>query len=289
MPNRPLTGWLYLAPSLGLVGVFFMWPLAYAVWISGHAWPLFGRARWNGWRNYELLLADEMFWSALGFTLRYALVITPILFVVAFALALLAAAERRGAEIFRTIWFLPTAVGLSTASVIWVWMLNGSVGVFSPILQAIGLIEGPVPYLDSANNALAAACSMVIWKTAGFNMVLLLVGLQSIPRELLEAARIDGASPLQCFHRITLPLMKRTILLTLTLSVIGSLLAFEQFYVITRGGPQNATMTLVYWIYHNAFVAFRIGYASAISIALLGLVLVVTVAQFVLLRERRLA
>lgn len=285
--GESLTGWAYLAPSLALVGVFFFWPLAHAVWISGHRWPLFGRARWNDWANYRTLLDDEMFWRALGFTLRYTAALTPVLFAVAFILALLANSERRGVEIFRTIWFLPTAIGLSTASVLWAWMLNGDVGIFTPLLRGLGLVDGPIPYLDNATNALVAASSMVIWKTAGFNMVLLLVGLQSIPKDVVEAARIDGAGPFQTFRHITLPLMKRTILLALALSVIGSLLAFEQFYVITRGGPQNATMTLVYWIYHNAFVSFRIGYASALSIVLLALVLALTALQFYLLRERR--
>jgi multiple sugar transport system permease protein len=282
-----LAGWVWVAPSLTLVGVFFFWPLAYAVWISGHVWPLFGRARWNDWANYRALLDDEMFWRALGFTLRYTAALTPILFAVAFLLALLANSERRGVEIFRTIWFLPTAIGLSTASVLWAWMLNGDVGIFTPLMRGLGLVSGPIPYLDNATNALVAASSMVIWKTAGFNMVLFLLGLQSIPRDVVEAARIDGAGPAQTFLHVTLPLMKRTILLALALSVIGSLLAFEQFYVITRGGPQNATMTLVYWIFHSAFVSFRIGYASALSIALLVIVLTITALQFVLLRERR--
>lgn len=285
--GRALAGWAWVAPALALVGVFFFWPLAYAVWISGHNWPLFGRVRWNDWANYRALLDDEMFWRALGFTLRYTAALTPALFAVAMLLALLANSERRGVEIFRTIWFLPTAIGLSTASVLWAWMLNGDVGIFTPLLKSVGLVSGPIPYLDSATNALAAASSMVIWKTAGFNMVLLLVGLQSIPRELIEAARIDGAGPWQGFRHVTLPLMKRTILLALALSVIGSLLAFEQFYVITRGGPQNATMTLVYWIFHNAFVSFRIGYAAALSVVLLLIVLAITALQFFLLRERR--
>lgn len=285
--SQALAGWAWVAPSLALVGVFFFWPLAYAVWISGHVWPLFGRTRWNDWANYRALLDDEMFWRALGFTLRYTAALTPVLFAVAFLLALLANSERRGVEIFRTIWFLPTAIGLSTASVLWAWMLNGDVGIFTPLMRGLGLVSGPIPYLDNATNALVAASSMVIWKTAGFNMVLLLVGLQSIPREMIEAARIDGAGPWQGFRHVTLPLMKRTILLALALSVIGSLLAFEQFYVITRGGPQNATMTLVYWIFHNAFVSFRIGYAAALSVVLLLIVLALTALQFFLLRERR--
>jgi multiple sugar transport system permease protein len=283
--NRGLVGWLFIAPALALTGVFFLWPLALVGWMSLHNWPLIGRIRFIGLRNYEALLGDSVFLHAVVFTLEYAAVITPAIFVVAMTLALLANSERRFVGAMRTVWFLPTAIGLSTASVLWVWMLNSEVGVFAALARALGLTDAGIPYLDNATNALLAACSMVVWKTAGFNMVLLLVGLQSIPKELHEAARIDGAGYWQDFRHVTLPLMRRTLKLALVLSVTGSLLAFDQFYIITRGGPQNGTISMVYWIYSNAFSSFRVGYAASMSIVLLALVLMVSVAQLVLLRE----
>ncbi len=285
MRRRGLQGWLYVAPALGLTGVFFLWPLAMVAWISAHNWPLIGRPRWIGWRNYVAAFDDDVFLDAIRFTVAYAAIITPVLFVVAFGLALLANVERRGVGVFRTVWFLPTSIGISTASVLWVWMLNGDVGVFTTILNALGLVHGPVPYLDSSMAATAAASSMVVWKTAGFTMILLLVGLQGIPRELHEAARIDGASYWQDFRHITLPLMRRTLRLALMLSVTGSLLVFDPFYVITRGGPQNGTISIVYWIYNSAFVSFRVGYAAALALLLLAVVLAVNLVQLVLLRE----
>jgi len=245
---------------------------------------LIGTPRWIGWRNYLAALDDDIFLGAIRFTLAYAALITPVLFVIAFGLALLANAKRWGVGLFRTVWFLPTSIGISTASVLWVWMLNGDVGVFTAILNGLGLVHGPVPYLDTAASALVAASSMVVWKTVGFTMVLLLVGLQAIPSELHEAARIDGASYWQDFRYIILPLMRRTLKLALVLSVTGSLLVFDPFYVITRGGPQNGTISIVYWIYNSAFVSFRVGYAAALAILLLALVLTVNLAQMALLR-----
>ena len=287
MPRRSLVGFLFVLPSLVLVGVFFVWPLTLVGWMSLHNWPLFGRVRWLGATNYALLLEDMEFWRALRFTVEYTLILTPILFVCAFGLALLADSTRRGVAAARTVWFLPTAIGIGTASVLWVWMLNGDVGIFSRVARELGITSGPLPYLDSTAHALAAACSMVVWKTVGFNMVLLLVGLQAIPQTVKEAALLDGASGLQRLRWITIPLMRRSFALALVLSVTGSLLAFDQFYIITRGGPQNGTITLVYWIYHNAFVSYRLGYASAMSIALLAIVLAINVAQLVALRGRR--
>jgi multiple sugar transport system permease protein len=255
-------------------------------WISAHNWPLIGRPRWIGWQNYVAAWDDEVFRAAVRFTLAYAAGITPVLFIVAFGLALLANAERRFVGLFRTVWFLPTSIGISTASVLWVWMLNGDVGVFTTILNGLGLVQGPVPYLDTTAAAATAASSMVVWKTAGFTMILLLVGLQAIPRELHEAARIDGASAWQDFRHITLPMMRRSLKLALVLSVTGSLLVFDPFYVITRGGPQNGTISMVYWIYNSAFVSFRVGYAAALAILLLAMVLAVNLVQLVLLRDR---
>ena len=278
-------GWLFVAPALGLTGVFFLWPLAMVAWISAHNWPLIGRPRWIGWRNYIAAFDDGIFLGAIRFTLAYAALITPVLFFVAFGLALLANSERPGVGFFRTIWFLPTSIGISTASVLWVWMLNGDVGVFSQIANALGLSRGPLPYLDSTGAAAVAASSMVVWKTAGFTMILLLVGLQGIPRELHEAARIDGASHWQNFRFITLPMMRRTLKLALVLSVTGSLLVFDPFYVITRGGPQNGTISIVYWIYNSAFVSFHVGYAAALAILLLATVLAVNLGQLFLLRD----
>ncbi|MGI8748397.1 MAG: carbohydrate ABC transporter permease, partial [Deinococcus sp.] len=166
-----------------------------------------------------------------------------------------------------------------------VWMLNGQVGVFNAVALGLHLTSDPISYLDSTKSALVTTSIMIVWKTAGFSMLLLLVGLQAIPTDLYEAATIDGAGPWQRLIRVTLPLMRRTFALALVLSVTGSLLAFDQFYILTHGGPQGSTVTAVYWIYNTSFGSFRLGYGAALSLVLLVILVIISVAQLYLLRD----
>jgi len=272
-------------PCVLFVVVFFLTPLIMTAWMSLHNWPLLGAHRFTGLANYRELAQDRAFWSALGFTFRYALLTTPLIFLVAFALA--AIVERRvvGVGLLRTAYFLPVVVGLGTASVLWVWMLNAQVGVLNAIAQALHLTAEPIAYLDSPGSALLTTSLMIVWKTAGLSMLLLLVGLQAIPTYLYEAATIDGAGPWARLFRVTLPLMRRTFALALVLSVTGSLLAFDQFYILTHGGPQSSTVTAVFWIYNTSFGSFRLGYGSAMSLVLLVILVLISVAQLYLLRD----
>ena len=283
--RRALAGALFVLPSVLFVILFFLTPLAMTVWMSLHNWPLLGAHRFLGLGNYRELLGDAAFWSALGFTFRYALLVTPMIFLVAFGLALIVERRALGVGLLRTAYFLPVVVGLGTASVLWVWMLNSQVGVLNAVAQGLHLTRDPIPYLDSPASALLTTALIIVWKTAGLSMLLLLVGLQAIPTYLYEAATIDGAGPLARLWRVTLPLMRRTFALALVLSVTGSLLAFDQFYILTHGGPQNSTVTAVFWIYNTSFGSFRLGYGSAMSLVLLVILVVISVAQLYLLRD----
>lgn len=283
--RRALAGALFVLPSVVFVTVFFLTPLVMTAWMSLHNWPLLGAHRFIGLGNYQELVSDRAFWSALGFTFRYALVVTPLIFLMAFGLALIVQRPLRGVGLLRTAYFLPVVVGLGTASVLWVWMLNGQVGVFNAVAQGLGLTREPIAYLGSAGSALATTTALIVWKTAGLSMLLLLVGLQAIPGDYYEAATIDGASAWQRLTRITLPLMRRTFALALVLSVTGSLLAFDQFYILTHGGPQGQTVTAVYWIYNTSFSSFRLGYGAALSLVLLVILVLISVAQLYLLRD----
>jgi multiple sugar transport system permease protein len=149
----------------------------------------------------------------------------------------------------------------------------------------LGLVAEPVQWMDSTGTALGSIVMMVLWKATGFTMVILLVGMQGIPEDLSEAARCDGASWLQRTRYVTVPLLRRTFALALIISIIGSFLAFEQFYIITHGGPHNSTITVVYWIYRAAFTWFRLGYAAAMSVILLTILVVLSVLQLYLLRD----
>ena len=278
-------GALFVLPAVLFVAIFFLVPLVMTGWLSLHNWPLFGTPRFIGLQNYQNLVADQTFLASLGFTVKYTLLVTPLIFLLAFGLALLARQPFAGVGIFRTAFFLPVVIGLNTASLIWIWMLNDQVGIFDGILQGLHLIHSPIIWLATSNGALIAAVVMIIWKTSGLTMLLLLGGMQAIPEELYESARIDGSGRWSQLRYITLPLLRRTFALALTLSVIGSFLAFDQFFIMTHGGPQQSTLTAVFWIYSNAFTYFKLGYGSAMSIVLLLILVAISAVQLYLLRD----
>ena len=285
LQRRSRAGMLFVAPGAAFIGLFFIVPLLMTFWISLHNWPLIGASHFIGLKNYTDLVSDTIFWSSLAFTAKYTLIITPIIFLLAFGLALLVKEPVSGVNLFRTAYFMPVVIGLNTASLIWVWMFNDQVGIFDSILMQLHIIHDPIIWLASSGSALAAIIIMVVWKTSGLTMLLLLLGMQAIPDEFYEAAKVDGAGYWTALRYITLPLLRRTFALALTLSVIGSFLAFDQFYVMTHGGPQNETATVVYWIYTNAFTYFKLGYGSALSIVLLVILIALSALQLFLLRD----
>jgi multiple sugar transport system permease protein len=278
-------GMLFILPSVVFVALFFIIPLIMTAWMSLYDWPLLGSSHFIGLENYHRLITDGMFWQSLWFTTKYTLVVTPCIFLPALGLALLIRLPRPGVGFFRTAFFLPVVVGLSTASILWVWMFNDQVGVFDGILQALKLINQPVEWLSDANSAFIAIIVMVVWKTVGATMLFLMIGMNAIPEDFYDAARVDGAGRWACLLYITLPLMRRMFALALILSVIGSYLAFDQFFIMTQGGPQNQTITTVYWIYNNSFTYYRLGYGAALSIVLLVILVILSAIQLYLLRD----
>jgi multiple sugar transport system permease protein len=284
MRRRDLVGYFYIAPAFLVVGVFFISPLGLLIWMAFNNWPLLGSPHFQGVTNFISLFQDTTFWESFWFTTRYALVVTPAIFIPAYGLALLVNSRARGTGIFRTIYFLPVVIGLGTASLLWVWLLNDQVGILHQVLVGWGLLHEPA--LANANTAFVAVIVMVVWKTVGFTMVLLLVGMQAIPDHLYEAARIDGASWLNQQLRITLPLLRATFALALIMSIVGSFLAFDQFYIMTGGGPHNSTITVVYWIYRASFTYFKLGYGAAMSLVLMTALTLLSACQLLVLRQQ---
>lgn len=282
--RKQLAGLLFVAPALALVLVFFVIPLVMAFWMSLHNWPLLGRPRFIGIGNYTRLLEDAQFWTSMRFTVYYTIIVTIAIFAIAFPLALFVEKATPLTKFYRTSFFLPVVVGFGSASLLWAWLLDVDAGLFSSVAYALGLTSAKVNFLAEFDTTFWSIIIMVVWKTAGFNMIILLTGLQGISTEVQEAARMDGASAWQRFRRITLPLMRRTIALALILSVSGSMLAFDQFYIISDGGPQNRTVTAVYWIFSQSFGSFRLGYGSALSMVLLAILVAISVVQLRLLR-----
>ncbi len=284
--GRKLTGFLFVLPTVLFVIVFFIIPLLMTFFMSFYDWSLIGAGGdFIGINNYIELGNDRQFLKSLSFTARYTLLITPPIFILGFILASLVRHDIRGIGIFRTVFFMPVVIGLGVSSLLWVWLLHDQVGIFNKIMIDMGLISKPQLFMAKPDSAMLVVIISVVWKTVGFTMILLLAGLQGIPDELYESAEVDGANYFQKLFFITLPLMRRTIALALILSVIGSVLSFDQFYIMTNGGPRNSTISIVYWIFKNSFTSFKLGYGSAMSIVLLVILVILSTIQFYLLRD----
>jgi multiple sugar transport system permease protein len=284
--RRQLIGLAYAAPAILVVAVFFLVPLGLVLWMSVNEWPLLGEPTLNVPDNYTGIADNALFVDAVLFTLKYTIIVTIVLFGSAFGLALLVQRPRPGVGWFRAAFFLPGAVGFATASLLFYGLLSPDLGPLNPLLKSLGIIDHAVSWVSgSPNLALTSSIGLVVWRFAGFNMLILLTGLQSIPDTVYEAATVDGAGPWQQFTDITLPLMRQTIALVLILMITGSLLAFDQFYILTKGGPDNGTTSIVMVIVREAFTRFDLGSAAAVSVVVLAALILLNVVQLRMLRR----
>ncbi len=283
--QRKILGALFALPTVVMIATFFLVPLGMTFWMSFNRWPLLGKHKWIGLENYSTALSDSNFLQALKFTLEYTVIITPILLVFGFGLAVLVRRGDRPARFFQSVYFMPVAIGLASASFLWLFMTQSQIGPLWDLMRRIGLISATSNLFAGHWSSLMVVNAMVTWKVVGLQMLLLLSGLQSIPDEVSEAARVDGASGWQRLWYITVPLLRPTLALVLVFSVAGSLLAFDQFYIMTSGGPSNSTITAVYAIYRNSFIQFKLGYGAALSVLLMVILAIVSAIQMLLLRN----
>ena len=285
-PRSRLVGMAYLAPALIFVLAFTVYPLGQMIWMSFHDWSLITPPRSVGLGNYQRAFADRQYWVSFLFTLKYTAMITPILIVGGYLLALLASQPSRLRRFTRTTVFIPVVIGLGVSSLLWYWLFSTDFGLVNRVLLDLGLIAKPVLWLgvdaDLSNLAIIAS---VTWKVIGFGMILFVGAIQAIPTEITEASLVDGASYWQRVTRVILPLTLRTVLLVTLVSIIGSLLAFDQFYIMTAGQPQNETATSVFYVYLNSFPYLRLGYGAALSMILALTILAFTVVQLLLTRR----
>lgn len=281
-----LTGIAYLAPAVLFVLVFTAYPLGQMIWMSFHNWSLITPPRYVGLANYRRAFGDEQFWVSFAFTLKYTAIITPILIVGGYLLALLTSRNSRMRRITRTTVFIPVVIGLGVSSLLWYWLFSTDFGLVNRALQDLGVIDKPVLWLGvDADRSMMAIIASVTWKVIGFGMILFVGAIQAIPTEIHEASLVDGASYWQRVTRVILPLTMRTVLVVTLVSVIGSLLAFDQFYIMTAGQPQNETATSVFYVYLNSFPYLRLGYGAALSLILALTILAFTIVQLLLTRR----
>lgn len=285
--SNPYIGFLYVLPALLFVAVFVFFPFGQLIWISLTDTSLLGGGKFIGFENYLRAFGDKSFWQALWFTVKYTLWITPILMGLGYGLALLTASNRPLSLFTRTVIFLPVVIGLGTSSLLWVWLFDQQVGLVNRFLIDIHVIAKPIVWFTKADLAFWAIIASITWKVIGFGMILFVAAIQSISHEVTEAAMIDGASYWQRVYKIFIPLTSRTILLATLISAIGSMLAFDQFYIMTGGGPRGQTFTAVYWFYQNAFVYFKLGYGAALALILAAIILVGAALQIWLTRPRQ--
>ncbi|GAA1403924.1 sugar ABC transporter permease [Kitasatospora putterlickiae] len=282
--RRRAVPYLLLAPALVLFGVFKAYPIVSSLLLSlttGSG----SVTRGAGLANYRRLLDDPLFWTALGNTGRILVVQVPVML----ALALLMAVGLNAALVrWRVVWrlgiFMPTVTGLVATGVLFAFLLNTESGAVNKALEAIGL--SGVDWFGSGFWSRMAIVLVLTWHYTGYNAVIYLAGLQGIPRELYEAAMVDGAGPVRRFTSVTLPALRPVLLFTVVLSTIGTLQLFDEPYVLTRGGPDNATLTVSMYLYDNGFRYFDFGYASAIAYALTLIVSVLGAVQMRLMGER---
>ncbi|MFI5933899.1 carbohydrate ABC transporter permease [Actinoplanes sp. NPDC051494] len=274
--NKRFTGWAYAAPTAAFVAIFFVVPIVIVTRMSLSDWSLFtGNRGWNAPENYTTALDDRLLWPAVWFTLTYTVVTTVILLALALGLALLVQESSRWTGLLRTSFLIPSALGLASASLLFYALYSPQSGPFD------------ATFLGTPAKALWSTVALIVWRYAGFYMILLLVGLQAISGDVYEAARLDGANRWQTFRSITLPLLRSSLALCTILCVTGSLLAFDQFYILTKGGPDNSTVTIVQLVYNMAFQGRNdLGGAAALSIILLAALLVINLVQFRGLRGR---
>jgi multiple sugar transport system permease protein len=281
-----LVGLAYLAPALVFVLAFTVYPLGRMAWMSLHNWSLLTPPVFVGLDNYERVFGDRQFWVSFLFTLKYTALITPVLIVGGYLLALLTAHNSPLRKVTRTVVFIPVVIGLGVSSLLWYWLFSADFGLVNRALMDLGLVDKPVLWLgvdaDLSNLAISAS---VVWKVIGFGMILFVGAIQAVPTEVNEASLVDGAGYLQRVTRVILPLTLRTVLLVTLISMIGSLLAFDQFYLMTAGQPQNLTATSVFYVYLNSFPYLKLGYGAALSLILALIVLVFTLLQMLLTRR----
>ncbi len=272
-----------MLPSLLILTVFVILPILQAAWMSVHDWQLAAdEPLFTGLENYRRLLGDERFWNALRNTFVYALGVVPGQILLALAFALILNEKLRGRATFRTMFFLPVLVSFAIEAIIWRFLLDPDIGLVAYWSSQASLPT--IEWLRSPVWAMPAVMLVSIWRWFGFNLVILLAGLQSIPEVYYEAAKVDGAQAWQRFWNVTLPLLRPALLFALVNAVIAALQAFDQVYVLTRGGPLFSTETIVAYIYHEGFEVFEMGYAASAAMVLFLLIFLVTLGQLRVLR-----
>lgn len=275
--RKEWTAYLFLLPSLLQFAVLMVFPVIFSFYLSFHEWNILEPAKpFVGFDNYTRLFADRRVRQAILNTIYYTVVSVPATLFCGLLVALLLNNQIRGRGLFRSMYYLPGVTSAVAVAVVWKWIFNGDFGLINYYLIQIGLISEPIRWLTDPNLAMPAVIIVSVWGGVGGCMIIYLAGLQAIPEEMYDAAKVDGAGPLRTLFSITIPLLSPATFFLLITSIIG---AFQQFglpYLLTAGGPVGRTTTIAYYLYTSAFKNFEMGYAAAMSYLLFAMIFVFT-------------
>jgi multiple sugar transport system permease protein len=276
--SEVLSAYLLVAPSMVGLLVFSLGALVYALFISFTKWDLITPPEWVGLGNFARAFTDDFFWKSLSNTAYYTFTTVPGTVVLALVLAMAMNQKLAGISIFRAICFLPAITSTVVLALLWSWIYYPDFGVLDYLLSRVGLPA--IPWLTSSKWAMPALIILAIWSGVGYYMTIILAGLQGIPQELYDAAKVDGAGPWPCFRHVTIPMLSPVLFFVVVLALIWSFQVFAASYIMTAGGPLNSTLTMVLHIYQNGFQFFRMGYAAALAFILGVIIFAFTLFQF---------
>lgn len=280
------TPYLFLAPALVLLGIFVIYPILAVIYYSFTDYDIVRPPVWIGLANYQNLFADSTFWLALTHSLVY-LIVTPILIVMSIALAIVVNRQLRGIHIYRALYFVPAVSGSIAIGLSWRWLFERN-GFLNGMLQSLGVISEPVQWLATPALVLPIAMLLTIWAGFGYYAVIFLAGLQNIPEELYDAARIDGCSDLQKHRYVSIPGLRPQIVFVFVISSLAALKVFDEIFVLTNrtGGILDSGVTMVFYLWKQAFQLQHAGYASAVAVALLVVTLAFSIVNVRILESR---
>ncbi|AIQ20191.1 lactose ABC transporter permease [Paenibacillus sp. FSL H7-0357] len=262
--SESFSAWAFMTPGLVFLAIFTFWPILYGIPLALTDYSVIAETRYVGFENFTRAFQDHNFTVSLWNSLVYVLIV-PIIQVISILMAILVNSRLPGVKMFRAAYYIPVVTSMVAVALIWSWLL-GNNGVVNYLLIQAGIIDGQVSWLSSSSTALYVLMFITMWKGLGYYMMLYLAGLQGIPSDLYEAARVDGAGPLRLVVHVTIPLLRPHILFCTLISIMGAVRVFDEVYILTKGGPGTSTLTSSVYIFQKGLEQFNFGYASALGL-----------------------
>lgn len=283
--QRWYTPYTFLLPGLVMLGLMFAWPAFVTFQLAFSKYDIVHPARWIGAENFTTMFSDPRFYLTLANTGMFLLMYLPLVVIIPLLLAILVNTRLPGIHAFRMAYYLPVVTSMVAVAVAWKYLLNQE-GVINWILRAVTGTDASISFLLDTTWALPSVVAIEAWKSMGLYMMIYLAGLQAVPSELIDAARVDGANTFQRFRYVTLPAMAPYVAVTLTLGMLDAMRSFEAIYMLTQGGPEDATLTIGYYVWQTAFRNYDMGYASAIGLVMWAIMIVLALLNQLVTRRK---